>query len=134
MISKIIFKVMLNKNLIKTSRLSISIACLLTLIGCATGSSTITGNARSAIDSSLVKLYLESPQEYEIIGIVESSSDVEIFSQAARDRTIEELKVQAAKIGANGILITDTSSEGSIWSDDGQTKTAKGRAIFVIKV
>jgi len=124
---------MLNKNLIKTSRLSISIACLLTLIGCATGSSTITGNARSAIDSSLVKLYLESPQEYEIIGIVESSSDVEIFSQAARDRTIEELKVQAAKIGANGILITDTSSEGSIWSDDGQTKTAKGRAIFVIK-
>jgi len=133
MISKIIFKVMLNKNLIKTSRLSISIACLLTLIGCATGSSTITGNARSAIDSSLVKLYLESPQEYEIIGIVESSSDVEIFSQAARDRTIEELKVQAAKIGANGILITDTSSEGSIWSDDGQTKTAKGRAIFVIK-
>ena len=123
---------MLNKNLIKTSRLSISIACLLTLIGCATGSSTITGNARSAIDSSLVKLYLESPQEYEIIGIVESSSDVEIFSQAARDRTIEELKVQAAKIGANGILITDTSSEGSIWSD-GQTKTAKGRAIFVIK-
>ncbi len=81
----------------------------------------------------LVKLYLESPQEYEIIGIVESSSDVEIFSQAARDRTIEELKVQAAKIGANGILITDTSSEGSIWSDDGQTKTAKGRAIFVIK-
>tara|TARA_B110000037_G_C16907088_1_gene418669 strand:- start:86 stop:490 length:405 start_codon:yes stop_codon:yes gene_type:complete len=133
MISKIIFKVMLNKNLIKTSRLSISIACLLTLIGCATGSSTITGNARSAIDSSLVKLYLESPQEYEIIGIVESSSDVEIFSQAARDRTIEELKVQAAKIGANGVLITDTSSEGSIWSDDGQTKTAKGRAIFVIK-
>ena len=124
---------MLNKNLIKTSRLSISIACLLTLIGCATGSSTITGNARSAIDSSLVKLYLESPQEYEIIGIVESSSDVEIFSQAARDRTIEELKVQAAKIGANGILITDTSSEGSIWRDDGQTKTAKGRAIFVIK-
>ncbi|MDB9751980.1 hypothetical protein OAB56_03130 [Gammaproteobacteria bacterium] len=124
---------MLNKNLIKTSRLSILIACLLTLIGCATGSSTITGNARSAIDSSLVKLYLESPQEYEIIGIVESSSDVEIFSQAARDRTIEELKVQAAKIGANGILITDTSSEGSIWSDDGQTKTAKGRAIFVIK-
>tara|TARA_B110000046_G_scaffold81404_1_gene89715 strand:+ start:126 stop:503 length:378 start_codon:yes stop_codon:yes gene_type:complete len=124
---------MLNKNLIKTSRLSISIACLLTLIGCATGSSTITGNARSAIDSSLVKLYLESPQEYEIIGIVESSSDVEIFSQAARDRTIEELKVQAAKIGANGVLITDTSSEGSIWSDDGQTKTAKGRAIFVIK-
>ena len=103
------------------------------MIGCATGSSTITGNARSAIDSSLVKLYLESPQEYEIIGIVESSSDVEIFSQAARDRTIEELKVQAAKIGANGILITDTSSEGSIWSDDGQTKTAKGRAIFVIK-
>ena len=111
---------------------SVFIALLLTIIGCATGSSTVTGTARSTIDPNVVKLYLEPPQEYEIIGIVESSSDVEIFSQAARDRTIEELKVQAAKIGANGVLITGTDSQGSIWSDE-RTKTAKGRAIFVIQ-
>ena len=112
---------------------SILIALLLTIIGCATGSSTVTGNARSAIDPTVVKLYLEPPQEYEIIGIVESSSDVvALSSQAARDRTIEELKVQAAMIGANCVLITGTDSEGSIWSEE-HTKTAKGRAIFVIK-
>ena len=113
-------------------RYSILIAILFTVAGCATGSSTVTGNARSAIDPNVVKLYLELPQEYEVIGIVESTSDVELSSQAARDRTIEELKVQAAKIGANGVLITDTGSEGSIWSDE-RTKTAKGRAIFVIQ-
>jgi spermidine/putrescine-binding protein len=123
---------MFNRNIVKTSRTAVLIVCLLTLTGCATGSSTVTGNARSAIDPNVVKFYLEPPQEYEIIGIVESSSDVELSSQAARDRTIEELKVQAAKIGANGVLITGTGSQGSIWSDE-RTKTAKGRAIFVIQ-
>ena len=119
------------KRDMKTSNFTVLILCLLTLTGCATGSSTVTGNARTAIDPNVVILYLDPPQEYETIGIVESSSDVELSSQAARDRTIEELKVQAAKIGANGVLITGTSSEGSIWSDE-QTKTATGRAIFVV--
>jgi len=122
-------------------RMAIVLSFLIVLLGCATGSSIVTGKARPAISPSEVKIYLDPPAQYETIGIVEASSDVEISSQAAQDRAINELKAQAAKIGANGVLLLytgDKSGEtvglyvgGIFYADEGETKTAKGRAIFV---
>ncbi|GAB6098098.1 hypothetical protein JCM14469_43540 [Desulfatiferula olefinivorans] len=127
----------------KTFRTTLILVCLITLVGCATGSSIVTGTVRPATDPNYVKIYLEPPQEYETIGIVEASSDVEFSSQAATDRAIQELKKQAAKIGANGVLITNTESKsgdvvgfysgGVFYGDASEAKTAKGRAIFVIR-
>ena len=124
----------------KTFKITVLLTFFLLLIGCATGSHIITGEVRQEIDPSKVKLYLEPPAEYETIGIVEASSDVELSTQAAQDRTIQELKKQAALIGANGVLLlntgnkTDTSgyySEGVFYTIDTETKTASGKAIFV---
>ena len=58
---------------------------ILLLVGCATGSgsSIVVGEAREAIDSSQVKLYLEAPENYEIIGLVTASSDVGWTEQAS---------------------------------------------------
>jgi len=127
----------------KTLKTAVLLVCLLTLLGCASGSYIVTGNVRPAAEPKDVKLYLESPLEYETIGIVEASSDVEFSSQAATDRAIQELKKQAAKIGANGVLITNTDSEsggvvgyysgGVFYGDASEAKTVKGRAIFVIR-
>lgn len=127
----------------ETSKITILIVCLLTLVSCATGSSIVTGKVRPAIDPNDVKLYLEPPLEYETIGIVEASSEVEFSSQAAQDRAIQELKSQAAKIGANGVLITNTGdksgdivgffSDGVFYGGASDAKTARGRAIFVVQ-
>ena len=141
MISAVQLNAMLKKRVMKTFRTTLILVCLITLIGCATGSSIVTGNVRPAIDPNAVKLYLDPPQEYETIGIIEASSDVEFSSQAATDRAIHELKKQAAKIGANGVLILNTGSKsgdvvgffsgGIFFGDASETKTAKGQAIFV---
>ncbi len=127
----------------ETYRTAALLVCLLTMIGCATGSFIVTGNVRPATDPNEVKLYLEPPLEYETIGIVEASSEVGFSSQAATDRAIEELKKQAAKIGANGLLITNSGSEsgdvvgyysgGVFYGGASDLKIAKGRAIFVIQ-
>jgi hypothetical protein len=119
------------------------IFCLAVLVGCATGSVIITGNVRPAIDPMEVKIYLELPSQYEIIGIVEASSDVEISSQAAQDRVVNELKNQAAKIGANGVVLTNTGTQsggmsgfysgGVFYASSSETKTAHGQAIYVIQ-
>jgi hypothetical protein len=119
------------------------ISCLAVLVGCATGSVIITGNVRSAIDPTEVRVYLEPPSQYETIGIVEASSDVEISSQAAQDRVITELKKQAAKIGANGVLLIDVGTQsggttgfysgGVFYAGSSETKTAHGQAIYVIQ-
>jgi len=128
------------ENNMKNFRFSILIMLLLAIAGCATGSHIITGKVKPALDPNKVKLYLEPPSEYEVIGIVEASSDVELFTQAAQDRAIQELKKQAAQIGANGVLIqstghqTNTSgyySGGAYYPIDTETKTATGKAIFV---
>ena len=113
------------------------------LYGCATGSAIVTGKTRPAIDSSEVRIYLDPPSQFETIGIVEASSDVELSSQAAQDRTINELKAQAAKLGANGIILLHSGekssdmigfySGGMFYAGTEETKTARGKAIYIQK-
>ena len=116
---------------------------LTVLYGCATGSAIVTGTTRPAIISSEVRIYLDPPSQYETIGIVEASSDVELSSQAAQDRTINELKAQAAKLGANGVILLQSGekssgmvgffSGGVFYAGAEETKTARGKAIYVPK-
>jgi uncharacterized protein YbjQ (UPF0145 family) len=109
------------------------------LMGCATGSYIITGNARPAIDPNGVKIYLAEPSRFETIGIVQASSDVEFSTQKAQDRVINELKKQAAKIGANGVILMNTgnTSSGGVFMSGvyiaNETMTARGQAIYVIQ-
>ena len=111
------------------------------LLGCATGSSIITGNVRPATDPELVMIYLEPPENFEIIGLVEAASDVEFSRQMAQDRTIQRLKIEAAKIGANGVVLSNVSSGISgfsgytigdqFFTSSTTTISASGKAIFV---
>jgi uncharacterized protein YbjQ (UPF0145 family) len=113
------------------------------LVGCATGSSIVTGKAIPATSLRAVKIYIDPPSQYETIGLVEASSDVELSTQAAQDRAINELKSQAAKIGANGVLLMTAGdksggmvgfySGGIFYAGTTDTKIAQGRAIFVIQ-
>ncbi len=111
------------------------------LIGCATGSVIITGKTRTAISPSEVKIYLDPPSQFETLAIIEASSDVEFSRQLAQDRVIDKLKSQAAKIGANGILLVTTGTQpsgatgfygnGFVYSNTGDKITAQGKAIYV---
>jgi hypothetical protein len=51
-------------------------------------------------------LYSKPPAEYEVIGVVRASSQMGLTEQGSMDYAVEELKKQAAAIGANGLLIT----------------------------
>ena len=85
------------------SMIIISFLCVV-FLGCATGSTIITGEARPAIDPSMVRIFFDPPLQFETIGLIEASSDVEFSRQAAQDRVINELRNRAARIGANGVL------------------------------
>lgn len=117
---------------------------LVILSGCATGSTIITGIKRSAIHPNEVKIYLDPPtdSEYENIGIIEVSSTVGFSRQKAQDKAMHALKVRAAKIGANGVLLTNTGSQSTgtsgyysngIFYGGGSRNEllAQGRAIYV---
>ena len=113
------------------------------LVACASGSAIVTGTTRPSTDPESVRLYLEEPQQYKTIGLVEASSDAGWTEQGSQDYALEELKKQAAKLGANGILLTatgnktsavyGTTSTGMIFAYPTSAKTLNGKAIFVIK-
>ena len=115
---------------------------MLTLAACASGSAIVTGNTRTSTLPEQVKIYLDPPPaEFEVIGLVSASSDAGWTEQRSVDYAIQELKKQAAKLGANGVLLV-SAGENRTTSVGGQgtdyfyaipvtAKTVQGRAIFV---
>lgn len=114
---------------------------VLAIAACASGSAIVTGTTRPAVAPAQVKLYLEPPTEFEVIGLVSASSDAGWTEQGSLDYAIAELKKQAAKLGANGVLIVATGETtstmvvghgtGNVYSVPVTAKTVQGRAIFV---
>lgn len=111
------------------------------LLGCASGSPIVTGTVRDPIDFNLVKLYLDPPEKYEKVAIVKASSDAGWTEQGSQDYAVEELKKQAAKLGANGVLLTgtgknvstiiNTNPDGTSYSIPVSEQAVTGVAIYV---
>ncbi len=93
-------------------RSSIFIATLLAA-GCVT-SHVIIGKVRPAISPDQVTLYLRPPAaKYEEIAILDTSSkdSFSFTAQGKSDAVINRLKGDAAKLGANGILLQDIADQ-----------------------
>ena len=113
---------------------------ILALAACASGSAIVTGQTRDPVAPEQVKIYLEPPAAFESIGLVSASSANGMTQQQSLDYAIEELKKQAAKLGANGVLLL-SSGENTTTAVGGQgnhvysypvtTKTVQGKAILV---
>lgn len=114
---------------------------VLALTGCASGSSILVGEAREPIDPATVSLYVEPPETFEIIALVNASSDAGLTKQNSIDYAIKELKNQAAKLGANGVLLGATGTNNSVMLGGQGTdyqylipvseQTVSGQAIYV---
>jgi hypothetical protein len=84
------------------------------LTGCASGSALVTGQTRPAIkEHTVVRILTEMPEGADEIAIVKASSDAGLTQQGSLDYAVQELKKQAAKVGANAVVLIgrETSSE-----------------------
>jgi hypothetical protein len=102
---------------------------------CSTSSHVLIGTARPAISPQSVRLYYRPPPKYEEIATVEAGSQgsIALTSQQNMDKAIERLKAEAAKLGANGVLlqgVQDTQG-GSIGVGGGTTSYGPGSAVGV---
>ncbi|NVK75128.1 MAG: hypothetical protein HWE24_16785 [Oceanospirillaceae bacterium] len=122
------------------------------LFGCASGSHVVTGQQMPELDPDQVTVFEKAPEfDYKVIGIVRASSDNGFTEDSRREKATQELKEQAAEIGANGVILDDVtqlsfrrlgtgigisaSSSGGVGTSIGSsfsfpTAEAKGTAIF----
>ena len=135
------------------NRLVSIIGLLIFLIfGCYPVSHIVVGEKKAPINASDVRVYVDYPQNYEKIAIIEASSDFalkdpsfDFTHQRKTDKALTRLKNEAALLGANGIVIENLSTKIkqnlNIYEDDeGKIKTSsqnekqkevKAIAIFV---
>ena len=87
------------------------ILCLIAaglFVGCASSSSRLLAPARAPLNPADVRIYKAPPRRYQQIAVVDATSGTSFFhgSEQGEAAAIEKLKVEAAKVGANGVLLT----------------------------
>ena len=78
------------------------------LVGCAGSSSRMLGPARPPLRPDQVQIYRTPPPHFQQIAQLDSTSGPRFFhgTQQTDMDAIERLKIEAAKVGANGVLLT----------------------------
>jgi hypothetical protein len=100
-------------------------AAALALLACSTSSHVLVGTPRPPISPDSVRIYTQPPPKYEQIAHLDASSQgsFAITSQQNMDKAMARLKEEAAKLGANGILLQGVQDQqtGSIGMGGGNT-------------
>ena len=130
-------------------RISIVFLIMMFFVGCVPVSHIVVGDTREPIDPSNVEIYLDYPEKYEKIALIDAGSNFSfkdpaiLFTwQSKMDKVTERLKIVAAKLDANGIVIVNTDNkiyqsnssdgEGSTHSSSYTEKFGKAIAIYVL--
>ena len=89
-----------------------------TLFSCSPVSYIIIGQTKPPISPHQVKLYADYPEKFEKIALIEASSEfsledpsINITWQSKTNKIMERLKIKAAVLGANGIVIENTDKQ-----------------------
>ena len=133
----------------------IAAASSLIFNGACAPTQVLTGTVRPPVPVAEVVIYSVAPPNFEQIAVLSASSKTAftVGGQKAIDKVVKRLTVQAAKLGANGLILEDFSDEQSLslgtgvgsdsYSHNGSIslgvggfigvfkKTGQGRAIYV---
>ncbi|HEX4668016.1 MAG TPA: hypothetical protein VH207_15600 [Chthoniobacterales bacterium] len=95
------------------SLLIVLVTCLLT--GRAGSSARLLAPARPAISPAAVRIYRFPPRHYQEIAVLDATSGARLYhgSAAGEADAIRRLREQAAKVGANGVLLTQVGGRPS---------------------
>jgi hypothetical protein len=119
----------------RAPRLSLVAALVVLLPACSTSSHVMIGQARPAISPESVRIYMQPPPQYEEVAVLDATSQgsFAITGQQNMDKAIARLKEQAAKLGANGVLLQGVQDQqtGSIGAGGGSSSYGPGSSTGV---
>lgn len=104
------------------------------LIGCAGSSARLVAPARPAIDPAEVRIYRFPPRHYQEIAVLDAISSPRLFhgSPQGEADALRRLQEEAAKVGANGVLLTSLGDRpsGAIGVGVGGEAVSSGHRTF----
>jgi hypothetical protein len=105
-----------------------------TLLAACASSHVMIGKARPPISPDQVQIYARPPTvPYEEIARLQTSSQgsFSFTAQGKTDSVIKRLKEEAAKLGANGVLLEGIGDEasGSVGTGGGSTSYSRGSSV-----
>lgn len=91
------------------------VAVCVALCSCST-SHILVGEARTPTKPENIKVYLRPPSRYKEIAVVDSDSNgsFRVGAQAKINAALNRAKKDAAKLGANGLLLSGTGESGGV--------------------
>lgn len=123
------------KKFISSRLLALGGFAALGLAACASDSVVLTGAPRPPISPTDVRIYSHPPAAFEEIAILNASKSSAFTTggQKTVDKVIEGLKEEAAKLGANGIILEgfSDSQTGSVGSGVGSSSVSSNSAVGV---
>lgn len=102
---------------------------------CAPSSHILIGAPRPAISPTNVKIYTAPPPQFQEIALLDAHSN-SVFGpggQKSIDKVVERLKVEAAQLGANGIILGEVTDRqtGSVGTGVGQNSYSGNSSVGV---
>ncbi len=93
----------------------VSLAGTALLAGCASSSTHFVGSARPPISPEQVRIYQTRPPHFQEIAQIDASTSAHFFhgDRQTDAEAIQRLKEEAAKVGANGVLLSLVGDEPS---------------------
>jgi hypothetical protein len=108
---------------------------LAAVCGCAPSTHVLVGQARPPISPDQVRIYSHPPANFQEIAVLDASSKSAFGTggQKSVDKVIERLKIEAAKLGANGVILEgfQDSQTGSIGTGVGSDSYSRSSSVGV---
>ena len=98
----------MSKSINHAIRWGASVLALGLLASCAGSSARLLAPARPAISPAAVRIYRFAPRHYQEIAVLDATSGARLYhgSAAGEADAIRRLREEAAKVRANGVLLT----------------------------
>ena len=85
--------------------LTITLAFLVFITGCTTGSHKVTGTLREPVPPEAVRIYPSMPPHAQVVGLLSADSFGGATLQDASQDALQKLRNEAGRLGANGIVM-----------------------------
>ena len=123
---------------------ALAILSVVLFSACASASHILVGEVRSPVAPDDVQIYLEPPESYDVIALVQASSISGWTQGQDTNNAVQQLKKETAKLGANGVLLSSLTEDGDVVFGAGATDSGdalglsstadvSGQAIFVTR-